>query len=249
MPSESCPHCGKTVKGLKQHLNYCPQKPLESITGTDPEAEFEAQAVKAETIEATRQVMGRPRPLLPRKHRQDETPVSVTDAWYLLPAGVLPEDAFDTCSSWSEDQKAQYRSWGFIEVTPSKSYLIKRDGLTRDRIVILDPPPKERWRRIVEVLEKRRTPILEAETVRLEDEKSLLEDALGGTERREQRHRIRNCQARIDALSKPIDSDRLYGFFEAEARASRKGLESGENQLSRMVEKAVNEIFEGDDPT
>ena len=28
-----------------------------------------------------------------------------------------------------------------------------------------------------------------------------------------------------------------------------KGLESGENQLSRMVEKAVNEIFEGDDPT
>ena len=242
MVAQVCPHCGKLgVKRLDMHLRWCPKKPLEEVTRDDADARFEERAKKAEQEQNQRvQQAGKKRAFMPLPSaRNVKFP---TIAWYLRPNGVLPEDAFVCTSAWSATQREDSAKRGFIEVTPSKAFLMRReDKSVIGGIVMLDAPPKERWERILKILEARRPQALAFAQERLEAEKAVATDSLTPAERQASLSRIRTYAARVEALSQSFDSDKLYKFFEGEARHSRRD-QSPDDAVRRMIDERVEEL-------
>jgi len=242
MSSEACPYCGKKgLKNLKMHLRYCDKQPLEEITKDDADARFEERAKKAEVVQDERvQRAGQKRTFMPfPSPRNRKFP---TLAWYLRPDGALPEDAFVTSSAWSAEQREDMAKRGFIEVTPCKSFLMRRDdNSVIGGVVMLDPPPKDRWERIIKILEARRLQALAFDTERLEAENAVSADGLTPADRYASMSRIRVYGARVEALSQPFDSDKLYKFFEDEARYSRRD-QSPDAAVRRMIDERVEEL-------
>jgi len=245
MSVQECPYCGKKdVRSLKSHLHYCPRNPvIEPVTQVDPEAEFEEQAKQSETERSERVARAARghRDFLPLpSNRKVRFP---TIAWYLRPNGALPEDAFICTSAWSASQKAGTLSKGFVEVTPSKAFLMRRaDGTVVGGNVQLDLPSKPRWRRILDILEARRLPALEYEQQRLEDEKAVSVAGLSPAEQAAARIRIRVYGARVEMLSHPFDAKKLYEFFEEEVRYSRRDSDPTAG-IRRMVHEEVEEAM------
>ena len=242
MSSEACPFCGKKgLKNLKMHLRYCDKQPLEEVARDDADARFEERAKEAETVKDERVARaGRRRDFMPYPSpRNRKFP---TCAWYLRPNGALPEDAFVTSSAWSANQREEMAQKGFIEVTPCKAFLLRReDNSVMGGIVMLDPPPKERWERIIKILEARRPQALAFDEERLAAEKAVSADGLTPAERYASMSRIRVYGARVEALSQPFDSDKLYEFFVEEARLSRRD-QSPDAAVRRMVDARVEEL-------
>ena len=242
MSSQPCPYCGKKgLKNLKMHLRYCDQKPLEEIARDDPEARFEERAKEAEIVKDERIARaGRRRDFMPyASPRNRKFP---TWAWYLRPNGALPEDAFVHASSWSADQREEMTKRGFVEVTPCKSFLMRReDGSVMGGVVMLDPPPKDRWERILRILEARRPTALAFDEERLEAEKAVSADGLTPAERAASMSRLRVYKERVEALSHPFDGDKLYKFFEEEARLSRRD-QDPTAAIRRMIDERVEEL-------
>jgi len=242
MTLQACPHCGKKgYKNLKMHLRYCDKSPLEEVARDDADARFEESAKKAETVQDQRvQRAGRKRTFMPSPSpRNRKFP---TWAWYLRPNGALPEDAFVTSSAWSPNQRNDMARRGFIEVTPCKSFLMRReDGSLIGGVVMLDPPPKDRWGRILAILEARRPQALAFDQERLAAEQAVAVDSLPSGERMASLSRIATYGARVEALSEPFDSEKLYEFFVEEARLSRRD-QSPEAGIRRIIDERVEEL-------
>ena len=242
MATEVCQYCGKIgVKRMDMHLKWCSKKPLEEITRDDADVRFEerAKAAEQEQDQRVRQA-GIKRDFMP--FPSDRKVKFPTIAWYLRPTGALPEDAFCCTSAWSAGQREDSAKRGFIEVTPCKSFLERReDGTVRGGVVMLDVPPKDRWERILAILEARRPQALTFAQERLEQEKAVSADALTPPERAASISRLRVYAARVEALSQPFNGDKLYAFFEEEARYSRRDLNQ-EAAVRRMIDERVEEL-------
>ncbi len=243
MVGETCPYCGKIgVRRMSMHQKYCSRKPLDNVTQEDAEAKFEERAQVAEqSLDERTKSAGRRRTFMP-------SPTSgnvkfPTTAWYLRPNGALPEDAFIATSAWSAEQKEDLARRGFIEVTPSKSFLMRReDGSVMGGVVMLDPPPRDRWQRILKILDARRPQVLAYETQRLEDEEAVAGDALDPAARAASRSRVRTYGARVAALKEPYPSEELYKFFEEEARKSRRD-QTADSSIRRIVDERLDELI------
>jgi len=240
--SKPCPYCGKPgLKNLKMHLRYCDKQPLEEVARDDADARFEERAKQAETVKDERVARaGRRRDFMPcPSPRNRKFP---TWTWYLRPNGALPEDAFVTSSAWSADQREDMAKRGFIEVTPCKAFLLRReDSSVIGGVVMLDPPPKDRWERILRILEARRPQALAFDEERLEAEKAVSLDGLDPAHRMASMSRLRVYAERVEALSQPFDGDKLYKFFEEEARISRRDQDPSA-AVRRMIDERVEEL-------
>jgi|GEM_PF-5556439 len=244
-PKTKCEYCGGVFKNAKLHLRYCDKAPLDPVTVEDVEARFEESAKKAEETKDSRvmRAMGR-RSFLPlRSDRRVKFP---TIAWYLRPNGALPEDAFCTTSVWAASQREDAEKRGFIEVTPSKPFLMRReDGSVIGGTVMLDMPPEARWQRILAILEARRLPALAYEKQRLEDEEKASTAGMSSPEMSAARSRVRVYSERVEALSRPFPADELLAFFEEEVRYSRRD-QNRESAIRRIVDERVDELVGAD---